>query len=77
MSLGDWEVIGPLAYMGKEDCRDVRCRRLLSSDGLLGEGCLGWHCSYCDEPCGSQGHKCDVSTTLLQASQKINEEGSS
>lgn len=74
MSVNDWKIIGPLAYMGKEDCRDGRCRRRWGPDGAVDEGCLGWHCSYCDEPCGPQGHKCEVGTTLLDESRRLADE---
>lgn len=34
------------------ECQDSRCTRV---DGK----CVGMHCSYCGEPCSSQGHpKC-------------------
>lgn len=68
-----WKVLAPLAYMGKEDCEDVRCRRRWGPDGPI-PGCLGYHCSYCDEPCGPQGHNCDASKTLRDAVDEIAKE---
>jgi hypothetical protein len=56
------KIIAPLAYGGKPDCQDVRCRRVPGEPG-----CMGWHCSYCDEPCSSQGHGCDAALTLIAA----------
>lgn len=75
---GEFQVIGPLAYMGKKDCKDVRCRRMgwsRDADGTLQLGeCVGWHCSYCDEPCGSQGHGCDAARAVLGEARRIVEE---
>lgn len=77
MSLEDYKIIGPLAYAGKESCEDVRCRRFVSrnEDGTYDFGpCMGWHCSYCDQPCGSQGHRCDAAVTLLAEAERISKE---
>lgn len=47
--------LGPLvAYQGKDDCMDVRCRRR----SLKEPGCMDYHCPTCDEPCSMMGHKC-------------------
>lgn len=59
-------LIGPLAYRGKVGCRDPRCTTL----GQDRDSCYGWHCSYCDAPCSSQGHRCDAATALLEASAR-------
>lgn len=50
-----------LAYQGKKGCTDLRCTRL--PDAEAKGYCFGWHCPRCDEPCSSQGHKCDVTVT--------------
>ena len=71
MTPDGFKIIAPLAYMGKKDCTDPHCRRMIG-DGAR-PGCLGWHCSYCDSPCGSQGHKCDVATTLIDAAKEAAE----
>lgn len=63
------KLIGPLAYQGKEGCQDGACRCERDDDG--GWRCIGWHCSYCDEPCSSQGHRCDASEAILGAAQDI------
>lgn len=48
-----------LAYEGKQDCLDIRCRRIIYPDPPhIRPGCMGWHCPRCDEPCSSMGHKC-------------------
>ena len=73
---GSYRTVGPLAYEGKPGCDDARCRRLFDpGDGPLGR-CIGWHCSYCDEPCGPQGHNCDTAVTLLDAARRLHEEAS-
>jgi hypothetical protein len=41
-----------IAYRGKSWCRAAVCRRNLK----VPERCDGWHCSFCDEPSGDQGH---------------------
>ena len=74
MSLSDYKIIGPLAYRGKKDCDSVRCTRMWSPEGRMSADCFGWHCSYCDEPCSSQGHNCDAAKTLLEASRRIQDE---
>jgi hypothetical protein len=58
--MSDYKVIGPLAYRGKEGCQSMICTRFFSELGPDMTTCYGWHCSYCDEPCGSQGHSCDA-----------------
>lgn len=78
MPLSDYQMIGPLAYQGKAGCKDVRCRRMVErhEDGTTTLGnCLGWHCSYCDAPCGSMGHGCDASKAVLGEARRIAEEG--
>lgn len=77
MSLKDYTIIGPLCYRGKPDCMDVRCTRMISPDPPhITPGCMGWHCSYCDEPCGSQGHNCDAAKAILGAAEQVaREEG--
>ena len=64
------EIVAPLAYRGKAGCQDVSCTRYYGPDPQP-PACLGWHCAYCDAPCGSQGHGCDVAETLLAASLAI------
>lgn len=78
MSLDDFEIIAPLAYQGKVGCEDPRCTRMIhrNEDGTFTMGaCMGWHCEYCDEPCGSQGHSCETAKAMLEAAHKIAEEG--
>lgn len=66
--------VGPLAYAGKADCKSVRCTSEPDGDG--GWRCVGWHCSYCDEPCSSQGHGCDAAEAVLDAARDaLTEEG--
>lgn len=66
----DFKMIGPLAYGGKKDCESVMCRRS-GGRGRLDDGtwdfgeCVGWHCSYCDEPTSYQGHNCDAAEAIL------------
>ena len=48
-----------LAYRGKAGCDSIFCeQRILVVDEVRdpGEDCLGWHCAFCDEPCGLWGH---------------------
>lgn len=75
MSLGDYKMIGPLAYRGKEDCTSVTCTRWFK-DGKMSKDCIGWHCSYCDQPYGSQGHKCDASQAILSEARRALDEES-
>jgi hypothetical protein len=50
---GRFEIVGgPIAYIGKEDCEDPRCRRRLGEPG-----CMGYHCPLCHEPCSMTGHR--------------------
>jgi hypothetical protein len=66
---GEYQLIGPVAYMGKEGCRSVVCTT--TGDGR----CRGWHCCYCDQPCSSQGHRCDVAVAILdEAKRALDEE---
>lgn len=70
VALSDYRIIAPLAYQGKADCENVTCTRFYDhARGSLGR-CMGWHCSYCDAPCGSQGHNCDAAKTLIAAAQR-------
>ena len=67
-----YRTIAPLAYMGKKDCESSMCRRMVErqDDGTYRYGpCMGWHCSYCDAPCGSMGHHCDAAKTLIEAAR--------
>lgn len=80
MALSDYKIIGPLAYMGKKGCESVICTHLcIGTDEngrpIFDESCRGWHCSYCDEPCSSQGHRCDAANAVLDAARQIMEEG--
>lgn len=43
-----------LAYLGKTNCTDARCRRIPA----IGGPCAGWHCITCHESTGDQGHDC-------------------
>lgn len=64
---------GPLAYRGKEDCNSVLCTRptTWTANGVLFDpACYGWHCSYCDEPCSYQGHRCDAAEILLGSTER-------
>ncbi len=61
-----YTVIGPLAYRGKDGCESAVCARMGAGSGP----CYGWHCSYCDEPCSSQGHPCDASETYLAEARR-------
>lgn len=80
MPLDDYTIIGPLCYQGKKDCDSSRCTRMFTRDEngkVVGSpDCMGYHCSYCDAPCSSQGHRCDVGETLLAESKRILDEGS-
>ena len=71
-------VVGPLAYQGKKDCRDIRCTRRDVQAFARGEAseCIGWHCAYCDQPCSSQGHNCDAARAILDESRRIMKEES-
>jgi hypothetical protein len=71
VSLDGYTMIGPLAYRGKEGCESGTCtRRNVSGES----SCYGWHCSYCDEPCGCQGHRCDASEAILGEARRAVEE---
>ena len=67
--MSDLRLIGPLAYQGKTGCDDVRCTRIMETGS-----CYGWHCSYCDEPCSSQGHRCDAAEAILGESKRMMED---
>lgn len=66
----DYTSVVPLAYLSKLDCASVLCRR--TSTNL----CAGWHCSYCDAPCSSQGHKCEAAEALIGEAQRVDKETS-
>lgn len=70
------EVLGPLAYRGKKGCRSLICtRRSITAPIEDDPECYGWHCAYCDAPCGSQGHSnCEVGKTMLAESKKVLDE---
>ena len=70
---GRWKIIAPLAYRGKKGCQDGRCTRSFTEEGMS-EDCYGWHCSYCDEPCSSQGHQCDAARTLIAEAERLAED---
>src|SRR5690606_34482676 len=73
-----FEVVAPVAYGGKEGCENIMCRRQIipKDDGTVEWGpCIGWHCSYCDEPTSYQGHNCDAAKTLIEAAQSMHNEG--
>lgn len=76
--MNEFQIIGPLAYQGKEGCEDARCTRrgiTRNDDGSFDIGeCIGWHCSYCDEPCSSQGHRCDAAEAILGEARRIADE---
>lgn len=69
-----YRIIGPLAYRGKKGCTSATCTRMYR-DGNHSEDCLGWHCSYCDAPCSSQGHRCDAAEAILGAAEREAEAG--
>lgn len=69
----EFRVVAPLAYMGKKGCESGLCRRMIErlDDGTTTWGpCMGWHCSYCDEPCGPMGHRCDAAMTLIEEARR-------
>lgn len=71
MNIPGYQIIGPVAYMGKPDCEHSGCRRLWDEDGTTEPGCMDYHCSYCDEPCSMMGHRCDASQAILGAAAEI------
>lgn len=75
MSLDRYQVIGTLAYQGKEGCADVRCTRWFVDGVPDWTRCMGYHCSYCDQPCSSQGHRCDASQAILGEALRAAQEG--
>jgi hypothetical protein len=70
MSLDDYTVLGPIAYRGKKNCRSVTCTRFWE-DGKMLPDCHGWHCSYCEAACSSQGHRCDAAEAILGEAARI------
>lgn len=70
MSLEDYKIIGPIAYQGKKDCTDPRCRGRVEN-GKRVPGCMGYHCAYCDAPCSMMGHKCDAADAILGEARRI------
>lgn len=40
-----------------KNCESATCTRRFNPDGT--SRCVGMHCPYCGEPCGSHGHDCD------------------
>ena len=56
-----YRLIAPLAYRGKPGCTSGVCTQMPGT----GDSCYGWHCSYCDEPCGCQGHHCDAADAVV------------
>lgn len=73
MGRDGWTLIGPLAYRGKKGCTSVTCTRLWDGE-KMDVDCRGWHCSYCDEPCSSQGHRCDAAQAVLGEARRVAEE---
>ena len=63
-------ILGPLAYQGKAGCVDMTCTRYFTGRNEI-TGCIGWHCSYCDKPCSSQGHRCDASQAILGEAKRL------
>ena len=55
-----WELGPLLAYQGGLGCTNRNCTRLMrrGPDGMWDGECVGWHCSRCNEPCSSLGHRC-------------------
>lgn len=48
-----WEVLtGPIAYQGKEGCRDPRCTRHRDVE----DRCFGYHCPHCEGSTSMYGH---------------------
>jgi hypothetical protein len=79
MNIPGYKIIGPVAYQGKEGCDNPRCTRAHYPDesGYLVADmsrCVGYHCVYCGEPCGSQGHKCPASEAILGEARRLIEE---
>jgi hypothetical protein len=52
-----------LAYQGKKDCTDPRCRGLGGPEGRM-PGCLGWHCPRCHAPVSMMGHTCSTNAAV-------------
>lgn len=77
--IGPYKIIGPLCYMGKVGCENPICRHVIvghtpSGEAIFDAACRGYHCSYCDEPCSSQGHRCDAAQAVLGEARRIAEE---
>ena len=65
-------LLAPLCYQGKPDCMDARCRQMIYHDEPhVRPGCMGYHCSYCDEPCSMMGHKCSASEAILGEARRL------
>lgn len=79
-SIGGYKIIGPLCYQGKKGCTSSICTRMVETlpDGTckVSPDCRGYHCSYCDAPCSSQGHRCDAANAILGAAEQIAREES-
>lgn len=77
-ALPGYTLIGPLAYRGKQGCESSICTRFIgqNEDGshAISPDCIGWHCSYCDAPCSSQGHRCDAANAILGEAERIAKE---
>lgn len=73
--IGGYTIIGPLCYQGKVGCEHPMCRHLVVGweygKPIFDSRCHGYHCSYCDEPCSSQGHRCDAANAILGAAEEI------
>jgi hypothetical protein len=70
MNIPGYQIVGPLAYRGKEGCQSATCTRRVD----IAETCFGWHCSYCDQPCSSQGHRCDAAEAILGEARRVLDE---
>ena len=68
--LSRYQIIGPVAYIGKADCDYAGCRRQWFSATEFGP-CMGYHCVYCDEPCGPMGHRCDAAEAILGEARRL------
>ena len=78
IDISGYTILGPVCYQGKKGCTSVTCTRMheRQPDGSykMSPDCRGWHCSYCDAPCSSQGHGCDAANAILDAAREIAEE---
>lgn len=73
VNIPGYTVIAPLCYQGKAGCQSALCTHMFV-DGVMAESCIGYHCSYCDEPCSSQGHRCPASVAFIEAAERIHAE---